>query len=252
MSAPKDPAGGGSAADRGGNLEGFRQGESREPHPPMSAPPREPGPHSPMFERPLAWLAFALLVLGLPAFAVYWRTPPALDHYSPLPGFSLLDQQGQVVTSLDLRGQVLLIDFIFTRCPDVCPLLSSKAAWLQRNLPDRPLGGVPLRIVSLTVDPAHDRPEVLAAYAARYQADPTRWSFLTGEEEQVRLVLADLQQVADRIEPTVEGAAPAIAHSERFLLVDATGSVRGFYSSDEEGMLALRRDALRLARAGGR
>ncbi|MCK6502892.1 SCO family protein [Myxococcota bacterium] len=219
----------------------------------MSAPTAPgPGPHTPMFERRWAWALFAVLVLGLPAFAVYWRTPPALEHYSPLPGFALVDQQGQVVTSLDLRGQVLLVDFIFTRCPDVCPLLSSKAAWLQRNLPAHPLGGAPIHILSLTVDPAHDRPEVLAEYAARYDADPARWSFLTGEEEQVRQVLADLQQVAELVDPGQEGEAPSIAHSERFLLVDAAGSVRGFYSSDEQGMLDLRRDALRLARSGGR
>lgn len=207
-----------------------------------------------MFERPWAWALFAILVLGLPAFAVYWRSPPTLDHFSPLPGFSLVDQQGQTVTSLDLRGKVVLVDFIFTRCPDVCPLLSSKAAWLQRNLPARPLGGVPLHLVSISVDPAWDRPEVLAEYAARYDADPTRWSFLTGEEEQVGLLLADLQQVAERAAPTAgqEEATPSIAHSERFLLIDATGSVRGYYPSDEEGMLNLRRDALRLARSGGR
>lgn len=202
-----------------------------------------------MFGRPLAWLGFTLLILGLPAFTVYWRTPPSLEHYAPMPGFSLLDQQGRETTSLDYRGHVVLVDFIFTRCPDVCPMLTTKAAWLQRSLPARPLGGAPISLISVTVDPAYDRPEVLAAYAQAYDADPDRWRFLTGEPEAIQLLMADFQQVAD-LTGEVDGV-PQIAHSERFLLIDGGGIVRGFYPSDEDGLLRLRSDALRLARAGG-
>ncbi|NOY27191.1 MAG: SCO family protein [Oligoflexia bacterium] len=202
-----------------------------------------------MFRHPLAWALSALLVLGLPALVVYWRTPPNLDRFDPLPGFSLTDQQGATLTSLDLRGKVVLIDFIFTRCPDQCPLLTSKAAALQRALPDRPFGGVPIDLVSITVDPAYDKPAVLAEYADRYGADPSRWHFLTGDPDAIHQVITDLQQVADKTGET--GGVPKIAHSERFLLIDAQGVVRGFYDSDEDGLQRLRQDALSLARSGG-
>lgn len=203
-----------------------------------------------MFGRPWAWALFALLVLGFPAAVTWWRTPPDLPRYLPAPGFDLVDQTGTPRSTLELRGGVTVVNFIFTRCPDVCPMLSSKAAWLHRELPAQPLGGVPIRIVSITVDPRHDTPAVLAEYAARWEADPARWHFLTGQPEAVQDVIAGFQQAADR-GPDGPGGIPNIAHSERFLLIDADNVVRGFYPSDEQGLLDLRRDAARLARAGG-
>ncbi len=203
--------------------------------------------HGPMFGRPWAWALLAVLLLALPAMAVWWRSPPALERYTPLPGFSLLNQQDQTLTSLDLRGQVVLVNFIFTRCPDVCPLLSARMAWLRRNLPAQALGGHPIVLVSITVDPEWDRVPQLAAYAERWGAQLPGWQFLTGDPEQVRQVIADFQQVAEVVDRS--GEVPAIAHSERILLIDPAGVVRGFYPSDEDSLEQLRRDAHRLARS---
>lgn len=203
-----------------------------------------------MFGRPLAWALFALVVLGLPTLALWWRTAPDLPRYAPAPSWDLVDQSDTPRSTLELRGQVYLVNFIFTRCPDVCPMLSSKAARLLEQLPEQPLGGVPIRMVSVTVDPSHDTPQVLAEYAARWQADPARWFFLTGEPDRVRAVIDGYQQLADR-GPDGPGGIPNIAHSERFLLIDADGVIRGFYRSDDGGLDQLRRDATRLARAGG-
>jgi len=205
-----------------------------------------------MFGHPWAWALFTLVALGLPAFAWYWRTPPALPHLAPVPGFSLVDQLGQPLSTLELRGQVVIYDFIFTRCPDACPLLTSKAAWLQQELPARPMGGVPITLVSITVDPGYDVPEVLAAYADRYGADPARWHFLTGPVPMVRQVLDGFQALAEAdAQDFGPGEVPRIAHSERFMLSDAEGALRGLYPSDEEGLMKLRHDAIGLARAGG-
>lgn len=204
----------------------------------------------PMFARSWAWGLFAALVLGLPAFAVYWRTPPALDRFAPLPGFDLIDQDGAPLSSLELRGRVVLLNLFFTRCPDVCPLLSARMAWLRRNLPERPLGGVPITLLSLTVDPEHDQPAALAAWAPRFEVRAPGWRLLTGPPDTVRTVIAELQQVAEVIDRS--GETPRIAHAERILLIDAEGVVRGYYRSEEEDQLRqLRSDALRLARAGG-
>lgn len=204
-----------------------------------------------MFEKRWAWAAFILLMLAPPAVWTWWRSAPDLPHLAPAPGFVLVDQAGAERSTLELRGRVTVINFIFTRCPDVCPLLSSKMAWLQRQLPDQPLAGAEIRLWSLTVDPAYDTPAVLAEYGARYDADPARWSFLTGPPDTVSDVIAGFQQMADRTGDP-DDPIPNIAHSERFLLVDADAVIRGFYRSDDEGMRQLRADTVRLARSGGR
>lgn len=94
-----------------------------------------------------------------------------------LPEFRLTDQMGRTVTPGDLRGKVVAIDFIYTRCPlpDVCPRLSANFAALQRR------AGADLLLLSVTVDPDYDTPAVLAAYARRWSADPAKWRFLTGD-----------------------------------------------------------------------
>ncbi len=94
--------------------------------------------------------------------------------------FELRDQRGEVVRLSDLRGKVLAIHFIYTRCPlpDVCPRLAANFAALQRRFRDRL--GSDLMLLSITVDPEYDTPAVLAEYARRWQADPRGWRFLTG------------------------------------------------------------------------
>jgi protein SCO1/2 len=95
----------------------------------------------------------------------------------PLPDFQLTAQDGSRITPADLRGQVVVIDFIYTRCPlpDVCPRLSANFAVLARRFAGR------VTLLSVTVDPDYDNPAVLAAYARRWSADPRTWRFLTGD-----------------------------------------------------------------------
>lgn len=94
-----------------------------------------------------------------------------------LPDFRLTDQDGRVVTAADLRGKVVAINFIYTRCPlpDVCPRLSANFAVLARRFGGR------VALLSVTVDPDYDTPAVLKEYARRWSADPATWRFLTGD-----------------------------------------------------------------------
>jgi protein SCO1/2 len=94
-----------------------------------------------------------------------------------LPDFRLTDQDGRVVTAADLRGKVVAINFIYTRCPlpDVCPRLAANFAVLARRFAGR------VALVSVTVDPDYDTPAVLAEYARRWGADSATWLFLTGD-----------------------------------------------------------------------
>ena len=106
--------------------------------------------------------------------------PEKLAIGSALPDFQLTDQHGRMIRNADLRGKVVAIDFIYTRCPlpDVCPRLSANFATLQRQF--REQAGDSLLLLSVTVDPEFDTPAVLAEYARRWAAG-SGWRFLTGD-----------------------------------------------------------------------
>jgi protein SCO1 len=101
-----------------------------------------------------------------------------------MPDFTLIDQNGRAVRLSSFEGQLLAIDFIYTRCPlpDVCPRLSANFARLQKRFAGK------MMLLSITLDPRHDTPEVLAEYAQRWRADSHTWLFLTGPEDAIRKV----------------------------------------------------------------
>jgi protein SCO1/2 len=105
----------------------------------------------------------------------------------PAPPFSLTDQDGHTVTLASLRGKVVLLDFIYTHCPGPCPILTSVHVQVQRELPEALKGRV--QLVSITLDPERDTPEVMRAYAEKRGADFSNWSFLSGSREQIEPVL---------------------------------------------------------------
>ena len=104
----------------------------------------------------------------------------------PASDFTLTDQDGQSLTLSSLRGKVIVLDFIFTHCPGPCPLLSLKFSRLQQQLGDRL--GTQVMLLSVTIDPRRDTPEVLTAYAQRYQANLAGWKFLTGTTRDILMV----------------------------------------------------------------
>jgi protein SCO1/2 len=110
--------------------------------------------------------------------------PAARD---PAPDFELVDQNGAKLRLADLRGKLVLLDFIFTSCPGPCPILTSAHVTLQRSLP--PELRARTRFVSISLDPVRDTPMALRAYAQERGADLTGWSFLTGDPEAVARVI---------------------------------------------------------------
>ena len=134
------------------------------------------------------WL-WGLLVTVLVSVAVAaawhgWREREhdsgTLPIYGHVPDFSLLDQHGGAVTLAGLRGAPWIADFIFTRCGGQCPMMTARMRTIQERLPK----GSRLRLVSISVDPAYDTPEVLARYAQHAGAGE-RWLFLTGPQEHI-------------------------------------------------------------------
>lgn len=145
--------------------------------------------------------------------------------YHHISNFELTDQEGKTFKGEQLSGKVYVADFFFTRCgnPTLCPRMSTELKRVQENFKDNDL----VKIVSFTVDPANDTPEVLKEYAGRYQAKYNKWKFLTGKKEKIY----DLAYNSFKVNAMEEGSevTPEFLHATKFMLIDAQGRVRGYY-----------------------
>lgn len=167
------------------------------------------------------------------------ETPASLQKYWTLPDFTLTERNGRPLRLGDLAGKVWVADFFYTTCPGPCPLVTSHVSEVQKALGSNP----DVRLVSISVDPAKDTADVLKAYAERYAAGPN-WLFCTGEKGAIYTLAHDGFKLP-MAEGTPEGGP--ITHTTRLVLVDKTGTVRGFYEgTTEDGVQALVRDARRL------
>ena len=122
-----------------------------------------------------------------------------------MPTFELVDQTGSIVRSDDLRGHVLVVSFVFTTCAEACPLITAQLARTQRRVRTEKLDQR-VRFVSITLDPATDRPAVLRRYADRYGIDPASWSLLTGATDEVSRVVRAFGLSAVARERVVHGS----------------------------------------------
>jgi protein SCO1/2 len=116
------------------------------------------------------------------------RETERLQVGEKLPDFQLTDQDGKPVHLSDFHGKAVVLTFIYTRCPlpNFCPLMSKNFAEVQQRLTKELPGKY--HLLSITMDPDFDRPEVLKEYASRYDANSTDWSFVTGTPEQISFV----------------------------------------------------------------
>ena len=143
--------------------------------------------------------------------------------------FQLTERSGETFDSQQMQGQVWVASFFFTACPGACLKLNHAIADLQKELPD-----LPVRFVSITVDPANDTPEALRKYADLMHADAQRWLFVTGELAEIRRIAADSFQLSvDRI-----------THSDRMLVVDRQGKIRGSYRATDDNQVRLMKKKL--------
>jgi len=154
--------------------------------------------NSSAFRQYVVWGAVVLVLVGLGGSALlYWQAaqPRAggerpleqLGDFGSVPDFTLVERSERRVTRNDLLGRVWVVNFFYATCPNTCPLQSAKMARLQQDFADEP----DMRLVSISVDPKHDSPDVLRAYAQRFGAASERWLFLTGDKAAIYRLAQD-------------------------------------------------------------
>ena len=147
--------------------------------------------------------------------------------------FELVNHLGDTVTLADVEGQILVVDFFFTRCATICPLMTKN---LQR-IHDRLDPQMPIRILSHSVTPQADSVSVLNRYADKHRANPDLWWFLTGEKKEIyRLARQSYFSCLDE----GDGGFQDFVHTENIVLIDDRGRLRGFYDgTDSKSMSQL-------------
>jgi protein SCO1/2 len=152
--------------------------------------------------------------------------------------FVLTSQDGKPMALADLRGKVVAVTFIYTQCPDICPMLTQKMVQVQDELGAE--FGAKVAFVSISLDPEHDTPEVLKDYAQFWGAKPEGWAFLTGSPEAVRDVTRHYGVFFSKKD---DGS---VDHTQLTTLVDAEGHIRVQYLGARFDPQEFRRDLMSL------
>ena len=171
-------------------------------------------------------------------------TVKADTSYYPIPKFSFVNQDSIWITQKDYEGYVTLVDFFFTDCPSICPVMSAQMARLQTKF-SKEHPDMPIRFLSFSVKPETDTPGKLKAYAQGIGADLSRWNFLTGKPQDIY----DLAQNGFLLTAfPSDTAAGGIFHTDKVTLLDKTMRMRGYYDgTSTSSMNQLFIDAIQLS-----
>ncbi|MCC5829662.1 MAG: SCO family protein [Phycisphaeraceae bacterium] len=190
---------------------------------------------------------WALVMMSRGAGDQLERDGPLFSDPAPMVRFELTERSGGTFSDREFDDRISVVTFVFTRCTGFCPAMTQRKSELQAILAARP-DADRFQLVTITVDPEHDTPEVLQEYADRHGADARRWLFLTGDP---RYLYETVMARAFRLPVPSAFAAEEehqIAHSDRFVLVDWNGGIRGYYEGlQDEGWRWLLEDIDRLA-----
>jgi protein SCO1/2 len=186
---------------------------------------------------PTLFIALVVVIIAIVVPTVFFPTvlfppeDPKLDDRGIIPPFTLTDHTGAVLTRANLEGHVTIVNFIFTRCDTVCPVTSMKMRTVQDKMWDL---SDHVKLLSISVDPAHDTVEALAKYAEKYGANPAQWRFVRGDITAIReLVEKGMAIGFDDLGGVTQTGAPNITHSGHFVLLDQRAHIRGYYDSDD-------------------
>lgn len=189
----------------------------------------------------LLYVGLTLPLLALIAFVVF-QPVVVLPRISLAPGFSLIDQAGETFSNEDLRGSLVLYNFSYANCTGACrdTSLSMKEAqdWLiSSGIAENGIGGLPVKMVTLSFDPERDTPDVLSAYADRLSADTDLWTFATGDP--LRLKYAIGGGFFTYYDQREDGS---FVHDPAYMLVDGWGILRAEYRDPTLDLSMLERD----------
>lgn len=162
-----------------------------------------------------------LAIVGV--FGYKYLTQEKIPVLKAISDFSLENSNGSTYTFSDSKGKVRLVEFMFTKCPDICPATTYNMAQMQKELKAKGLFGDKVEFVSITFDPDFDTAQVLQEYAGKFHADPNGWKFLRGDAQAVEKVTKDFG-IAVLKQP--DGS---FAHTARMFLVDGDGNMRRAY-----------------------
>ena len=142
------------------------------------------------------------------------------DH--KISDFAFTNQNGKIITQKDYDNTIYVADFFFTTCPTICPKMTDNMVWLQNQLKNNP----EVKLLSFSVTPDIDTPEVLKKYAIEKGVDDSRWNLVTGDKK-------DIYYLARKSYLAVKTGKPEemydMVHTENFILVDKNKRIRGFY-----------------------
>lgn len=165
-------------------------------------------------------LLILLVATGIGSAA---SAPPFPVIGKPAPDFALIDQQGRTTRLSQFRGKLVLMNFIYTHCTDVCPITTAALAQVQRSLVQRGWWAKEVIFISVTTDPQRDTPAAFQRYAQRHKADPRGWHFLTGS---LRTVQSVHQRYGVTVRPRTGGLQE---HYLPTFVIDRQGTVLGAY-----------------------
>ena len=173
-------------------------------------------------------ISFVILIFGI------WAVPKIVDRFTKprlakigkVPEFSFTNQNQKTITNKSYHNKVYIVEFFFTTCPSICPIMNQNMVKIQ----DQFFGNPNLGIASLTIDPITDTPEVLKEYAIQYKITNPNWNLLTGDKEAIYQVANSGFNLYVGENSEVEGG---FEHSGFFALVDKEGYIRSRF--DEQG-----------------
>ncbi|WP_317169882.1 SCO family protein [Moheibacter lacus] len=166
------------------------------------------------------------LVTIVPLLVYIWRnqTNEELFQVMDVPKFELTNQNNQTISDQDMLGKVYVVEFFFTNCPTICPIMNQNLKEVEKAISDSNFG-----VISITIDPKRDTPENLKIHADRLGIQNPNWHFLTGDRDYIYKLSTEFNIYVGEDESTAEG----LNHSGKLALIDKNGKIRSRY--DERG-----------------
>jgi protein SCO1 len=174
-----------------------------------------------------AWFIAGLIGALVVGGELFWlkssRKHPVRDMpvLAQVPDFSFTTETGATLTKKDLKGKIWIANFIFTRCAGPCPIMTDKMRQMQ--MATRLMAGGNVQLISVTVDPAYDTPEVLSKYGGKIGSNPDRWSFLTGDPAKIEEFITKGMLLG-----LSKDGQDMPVHSQKFAIVDREGYIRAY------------------------